>query len=415
MNRRFIGGLLGASLALAQAPEDFAYGLELTLPPGHSLYTLAIPEEVYRHLQSPLFDDLAVFNSQNQAVPYQLFEPRPYVKQPQPVSLTRLPSRPGDQTAPGYLVSLYIQSGELNFEWANPNPAGAVVTIWVSDDLTTWTRKGKLELIDPELVGPTLPAQEFRSPLDLYRFPETYLWLEAPSDQLPELTGAYITYRGSSSELLWVKSGPGEAITDGVRFDLGGFFPVLLFRIGFYQPPGQVSGRLFVDESWDHVGFEIQFSHLIEAGQDVMSAPKSLAYLTDSGRPFPARAWPPVALPARAWRLQAEGARAENLFLEVGYTPHELMFLAEGEGPFILAYGSGQAHTKPTQLMPGLPAWATPAQLSSAPKVLGGTSRLPSDSPPSPWFQVGIYAVLLLVAVILAWLAFRLLGSAPET
>lgn len=411
MNKRILGGLLAASLVWAQAPEDFGYGLELALPPDHSVYSLEIPEEVYRHLQSPLFDDLAIFNSQNQAVPYQLFEPRLYIKQPQSVYIRRLASRPQDPAAedlatPGYLLSFDNQGGLLSFEWEDPKSAGTTVTLWMSNDLTTWSRKGDLELTDPELVGPTQTSEAFRSPLNLAMFPETYFWLEAPSGQLPKLAGAYLTYPGSSSELFWLKSEPAETVTDGIRFDLGGFFPVQQVRIGFVEPPGQVSGELFVEDSWTSIGIDINSFHLIEAGRDLISPPVSVG-----GR---APGWPEDYAPARAWRLQAEGARAENLFLEFGYVPHKLMFLAEGEGPYILAYGSGYARTRPAEIMAGLPVWATPAQVSGEPQVLGGARRLSSDSPSSTWLQAGVYLALLLAAVVLAWLAYRLLGSASE-
>lgn len=414
MNKSSILSVIWLSVALAQSPDDFAYGLEVALSPEHSVYSLTLSEEVYRHLQSPLFNDLAVFNSDNKAVPYYLVEPRPYGEE-RPVDISYHLSRPQKQTAgaktrssAGYLITLPQQfSGYdwINFQWPNPDPAGALLTIWVSDDLRTWTRAGELELTDPELIGPPPPPTgALQNHLVPEMFPQTYLWLEAaPGEQLPRLTGAYLTYPGASGELLWLESGPGEPTTNGVRFDLGGFFPVQQVRIGFFRPPGHISGRLYADNPWEPFGIDINSSHLIEAGRDLISPPVRVAD------------WAGLYLPGRVWRLKAENAQAEELFLAVGYTPHELIFLAEGQGPFILAYGSAQTRTRP-ELQPWrLPVMPAPAQVHGEPFALGGASRLTSDSPTPFWHQAGIYLVLALVAGVLVWLAYRLIGSVPET
>jgi hypothetical protein len=132
----------------------------------------------------------------------------------------------------------------------------------------------------------------------------------------------------------------------------------------------------------------------------------------------------------RWWRIQVlQGAETlgqsqPGLILE--YYPALLRFLTQGEGPFTLAYGSRRV-TQPSatacdSLLQGLPQDQFQTLVSrnfswSEARALGGASALqPAPLPPKPASQrqVVLWAVLLLGAAVVAWMALSLLGRLRE-
>jgi hypothetical protein len=110
------------------------------------------------------------------------------------------------------------------------------------------------------------------------------------------------------------------------------------------------------------------------------------------------------------------GARAPKLTL--GWVPHELVFIARGEGPFQLAYGSAVALPAQAPVESILPEIATPDAASNRVKVaaarlgpqtvLGGDARRSPAPPPFPWKSVLLWIALALGVGVLAFMAIRL-------
>jgi hypothetical protein len=95
--------------------------------------------------------------------------------------------------------------------------------------------------------------------------------------------------------------------------------------------------------------------------------------------------------------------------LRVGWLPHEVVFLARGNGPFTLAYGSSKA--QPTTALGAIPATVTIVQAEfTPPESLGGDARLQPTPPPRTfWTKSGILWTVLVVGVaLLAFMAYRL-------
>jgi len=97
----------------------------------------------------------------------------------------------------------------------------------------------------------------------------------------------------------------------------------------------------------------------------------------------------------------------------VGWQPPELVFAARGGAPFMLAYGKHNATAGAlpvATLIPGydaargLPESVGVAQ-ASASTQLGGPSRLRAPLDTKRWM---LWAILVLGAAILGWMAFRL-------
>ena len=125
----------------------------------------------------------------------------------------------------------------------------------------------------------------------------------------------------------------------------------------------------------------------------------------------------------RYWRIQvlqgADSLGAGLPLLHLGYRPARLRFLAQGNGNFLLAYGSARAEVPPApdcaMLLQGLP----PAELQTmigtaqpgAARELGGDAVLAPAPRPTPRRQIVLWAVLVLGAAAVIWMALSLLRA----
>ena len=120
-----------------------------------------------------------------------------------------------------------------------------------------------------------------------------------------------------------------------------------------------------------------------------------------------------VALPCRACPFDAgEAPPSAPPRLEFAWQPDRLVFLAQGAGPYLVAYGSAtvkpalfsleallgkssQADLKPQMVRPG------------APFELGGKA-LAGARPPLPWKKIGLWGVLLFGVALIGAMSFSL-------
>jgi hypothetical protein len=110
---------------------------------------------------------------------------------------------------------------------------------------------------------------------------------------------------------------------------------------------------------------------------------------------------------------------AAGLVLEFAWQPRVLLFLARGPAPYTLFYGNAQAQpggvpadTLLAGVRPaggGAPA-VSPASLGS-PVVAGGVGRLVPPAPPLPWKRWILWGVLVVGALLLLAMAWRLARS----
>jgi hypothetical protein len=94
--------------------------------------------------------------------------------------------------------------------------------------------------------------------------------------------------------------------------------------------------------------------------------------------------------------------------LVVRYVPAEITFLAQGQGPFVLAYGSVSALPGETDLSQISANADVMAVTVGAAETLGGPSRRVSASAAFPWMRAVLWGVLILAALLLGWMALRL-------
>ena len=138
-----------------------------------------------------------------------------------------------------------------------------------------------------------------------------------------------------------------------------------------------------------------------------------------------------IALPGvrhREWRVLVEGGSAQTPpILEFGYSPELLRFVAQGQGPYRLAFGSAAASARPPPattcegLLQPLLAAATTSEreqlIGSAEagpvQVLAGPAArqpMPPAEPPR-WRRGLLWSVLLLAVGLLLWMARGLLAD----
>jgi hypothetical protein len=113
----------------------------------------------------------------------------------------------------------------------------------------------------------------------------------------------------------------------------------------------------------------------------------------------------------RYWRARitnSAGPPPEPLRLHVEWVPNEITFLAQGQGPFLLAYGNSTA-TRAEADLSQIPATVQVAAAAvGSRRVLGGSTRLVGKPAAFPWMRAVLWSVLLLAVVLLAWMAYRL-------
>ena len=207
--------------------------------------------------------------------------------------------------------------------------------------------------------------------------------------------------------------GVGEGTAREIHFDAPGPLPVSRLRVRLPEASSLVSvslhSRASAREPWHrrHAGLSYR---LTVKGED-LSSPE-----VDLPSPVMDRFW--------LLRIESNGAGLGQGLpdLELGWTPHRLVFLPRGGGPFLLGFGSGQIDRRRVLADDALTRFVadnkekmeiSPARLGEK-VVLGGEARL---SPPVvyPWKQWILWAVLVLGVVLMAWMALRLYGQINDT
>ena len=428
MRRTFSLLLLSLSLpfvSLAQplTPQDFAEGVQVTPAGSDSVQGLELPPSLYRTVTRQDLGDIRVFNAAGEAVPHTLLENDAPVLTEQELPLYPLTDETLEEalslsiergkastslqldTAPvATPTTTYIidQRGvnvprQLRFEWAETPPFFTPVRLEASRDLSNWQlsdgtmtlaelRQNGLELVKDELDAPAAP----------------YLWLKpGAGEALPPLTRVYAeVYRDPQQRTREIRVDAETSQPGSYLYDLGGPFRVV--QASIYPQVADVLARVRLESAADPAGpwqvrYQGSYFDLTQNGQRLQSNPLT----TEEAR-------------ARYWRLTADpsdglgGAPPALGFVTV---PDTLAFVARGDPPFTLAYGSLGAEPA-TFDMQGLlnASAATPATFAnvSAPFDLAGETAL-REPETFPWQSLMLWSVLIGGVALLAWLAVLLL------
>ena len=455
--------LTGASrlAAAAPLPDEFAYALPLEITEDNALVEVTLPLAVYQGVTRDDLGDLRVFNADDQVVPHTLRKPT-RARQKEETLTTELPFFPlrGDTGPLGNDLSLRVErSGEgtivdvratdttvaiaevpveaylidvsglesgidglkLNWQQTAENFLGELI-LEASDDLKKWRPLTTAAVANLTWQGHHLKQQKILLPHTRV----TYLRLRWPAGQEPL---SLVSVSVISNTDVAVEQPPRQSfeweakpITNqpgSYRVDLGGAVPVNTVRIHL---PG------------NNTLAQVQLYSAAIHEQPGSERWRGLVYtLNIRGQKLRNDA---IHLPPtrhRHWLLtfeqDGEASRPAPV-LEFGWQPDTLVFLAQGKGPFRLAYGSSQVLASSTPVEAflrsngnGQTTGMTPAvAVAGEPYVLGGEERRLPKPLPIPWKKYLLWGILgagvLLIGILAASLHRQMhatQGDGPES
>jgi hypothetical protein len=426
-------GLIGCSnLAQAQvSPKDFAYEQLAISTEAAPAYRFSLPLSVYQNTFREDLADLRVFNADGIAVPFSLS--RPTAQSPilqAPIALPLFPLHEGARilidgvhltiNSAGSAVNLQTQNGApasggvrqylldaravdsalsaLQLAW--PDAAAEFtgrLSIEVSDDLAAWhTLMSAAPIANLRANGQTLVANRVEFAPTKAKF-WRISWLGvAPSIELTSILGEQAASLTEpvrvSLEVIGIRD-PKNA--PEYTFDLSAHPPVSRFNVLLPDPNSvievELSSRSTLDAAWRVVA-RSSIYRVKTPDAEQQSPPIEVRQDTD-------RYW-------RARLVSVAYSPQAPLRLHVEWIPNEVTFLAQGQAPYRLAYGSASANHAESDLshLPATVAIA-PATLGAA-QVLGGPARLVALPAPFPRTRVALWSVLLLAVVLLSWMAY---------
>lgn len=434
-----------AAAAAPPRPDDFAYGIPIAGASEGAVYRLVLPEAVYQTVVREDLADLRVFNAAGDPVPHALEPdqgPPPSAAPPQVLPFFPLPEGPAGgsdslgadietdargavlririgeaEAAPGrrrYLVDLSALAEPpeaLELEWAGEAGGDfmAAADLAASSDLRTWQPLTAATLADLRFAEHRLHSRRLDLPAAAGRYLRlswTALVGEASLTRVRGLPRA----QAAEPTRFWrrLTADPSVEAAGTVAYDAGGPFPV--DRVWVRLPDVNSLSRVTVSSRSDpatiwrlrHRGLAY---HLRLQGATLQNPPAPV---------------PPTG--DRYWHLEADpdggGLGPGAPVVEVGWVPHQLVFLARGPAPFLLAFGSAAVPGAPeagkdllTLLGRHRESVAVqPADLGS-PMELGGPARRTPPPAPVPWQRYLLWGILALGVVALGVMAARLLKT----
>ena len=444
--------------AIAAEPlqvQQFAEAIPLTAEANHPVQQIAIPDAVYQRMVSPALNDVAVFDATGVAVPH-VFCAMPNqqsvteTQQPLtvfPVQLARagvqgttaqvhtdtgsiaitVPGDAGVQATVGVtaydldLSALTAPAVALQVQWLSPTGLSEVhVKVEQQDTAQQWqTVVADAVLKHVTADGQTLERAEIALPVATYKS----LRLtprDADGTVIDAVRVRTRTISALPADLNWftaVQTGPADdvppaasgAATQG--YDTLRQAPVTLARINLVAPNTRYDVRL-------------QSRRTPQAAWQTVWAGEAFYVVTAAGERRNAE----IALPAnqdRYWRLIADAANAPfTPILKLAYTPQNLRFVAQGQGPYRLAYGNASAVDRsPSATCEGLlktllqTTGSTENLIgtaaSGAPQVLAGAAALQATVPVTApaWRRWLLWGVLGIAVLVLLGMARKLLAD----
>lgn len=439
-----IGMLLLSSTSYAVSKADFAYGYTLEVDGDGAIYSLTLPEEVYQGLTRADRGDLRIFNSQDVAVPHhikRLVQDRE-VAQPDinlpifPLYAESVTTQAGD----GYKIHIVTDDKgaiiDINYGKTNADSTqkinaylidasqlskipNALLVTWPesqgdfvlgvevagSNDLNSWQPLVvHASLSNLHYGGHTLIQQRIDLPLRKQR----YLRLSWSSDRSLTVSGvqAHFPPAYQSQERKWSAFQVTDTDTQHhyYYFDTHSVLPADRVNIELPQPNTLVQVSLESANNEKGPWFTRYHGLLYDLNFEsnwLKTPDQSMSITTD-----------------RYWRLQILSPEEQlegKPTLRLGWIPEQLYFIAQGEAPFTLAYGSARVTPVDTPLaqLLSMDKLRNQQQLIKAAQLgsrieLGNKDKLKPARPPTDWKQIILWLVLIAGVGVLAYMALRL-------
>ena len=415
-------------------PADFARAATIRTVPGGQIFKVRLPDDVYLTVTRPDLADLRVFNAAGEAMPHAL---RTIPSTAQDAEWQKVPVFPmtGKQAGPAartavkvgrdgtvlevtgdssarraiaaYLVdatSVDRPLARLILTWGTcaDAPFLARVSVLGSNDLTRWdTLVPSVAIAQLKHESATLTRNEIELPALNGRW--RYLQITWPGELAGvTLTGVQLqTPTVMDTEIQWRTLTADDAGANGlVQFDTRGAFPVEYLQVEFADTADvarlDVRSRAGTSRDWvlRHSGF---FYALADARGTVRNSPAHISRTTD-----------------RYWSIENSTGRSRQPGreprIQIGWHPHELVFVAQGSPPYTLAYGNTRA---PAADAPVDTLLATLKRDARDGHVMTGTLEeartvAGADALKRAPRRIVLWVILLAVVAVLAVLAMRI-------
>ena len=449
--------LLAASSASATTPADYAAVFPISTTGEQAAWLIDLDVDVYRWSQDEDLRDIAIFNAAGNPVPlgqWNEITPIKIVEDHGPVPLLSLPrvvvpkpSRswrsPGDSPKQhvGQAIEIRLSRGSrpnrewlidasslnvgvdtITLDWSSPK-SGVVARFDVagSSELESWwsLRRGAA-ILALEEDGTRIDRREIK--LDRKGF--DYLRL-IRTDDGPDLVGlhAEISGRyeqvGAPAPLQWIDAKYRSIVTDEsthdvqLRYELPAALPVSQIRLGLFDD--NALARLQILSAFNGSDGSTRWN----------SRAQSVAYRLRRGDELIET--PDIALSSgpriRELRIDSTTPLAQPPRLSVGFRPQRIAFLAEGDGPYLLAVGNrGTRHpdypiATAIDRLREYPTWRPQSAMLGAMQTSAGESAIkaPVVQEEAPGWKRGLlWAVLILAAAIVGGMAITLLRGSSQ-
>lgn len=441
--------MLLAALSLSAAAEEiapgaFGYGTLVDTEGGEPLHAVRLPGAVYQRSTRADLADLRVFNAAAQPVPFAIRPaPVPTATPPAGVVLPVFPlpgpesgtadaplhvriesggalvaidrGRTTDSGSAGtYLVdasALRTPVAALELVFEGTAPLVARVDVAVSDDLRTFrTVNAGAPLLRTQLGGESLSQMR----VELGGVRAKYFRIHASAGTLGvslDRVTAIPPTEATSAPREHLVAVNGKADGKAFVYELDGAYPADHVSVDPVDDnavlPFEIDGRDGAGGDWVRLGGGTAYR--FKQGEVTISSP-AIAVRTG--------AW-------RAWRVRITGnapaGKAPRLRLE--WIPAEVVFAAQGAGPFMLAYGSGSVQTSGALPIATLiPGHGTDKAVEPAIATAGTNVQLAGPQalkPTADLRQWGLWGVMGAGALALGLMASRLLrqgrpGTTPR-
>jgi len=437
MRFRFLAVALLAALPVhAQAPSQFRASAPLTLEGEDALHQVELPYEAYRDARNDLAD-IRIFNAAGESVPFAWAgKPDPTLESAPPIDLPIFPVSKVEpatagpraevtvRAADGTLVSVKSRGAPAKAATVKPaawlldaskstenlkalvlnwqaGPGNEMVTVRVesSEDLKGWKTLAAAPLVRLESGGRILgqPRVDF-TPQKVKYF---RLTADSPAFQ-PISARAEHEPRGKlparHARSIYASQSPeGELV-----YDLGARLPIEALRLVPQQDNAVLSASIFTrddpKQGWRQLARGAPFYRLKRDGADVTSP------VIEIGR-----------RPARYWMMRLDpGSSTGTHALEVHWQSDALVFVAQGEAPFHLAFGNATAPSTALPLTTLVPQYERGKERKLEIAKVGPVRQEP---PPSRWDnlvgsmnprRIALWAILVGGVIGLGFMAWRL-------
>lgn len=436
---------------LAVTHDDFAYSAKLQTTPGTPFYELDIPETVYRQVSREDLGDIRVLNSSGEVIPH---------------GLRNVPTQKLDkektQSVPYY--PLYVKQGDKNAGMhlnIQRNATGEVIDI---------KRNEGQQAAADRLSGYLLDLREWKDPVDTIKvswsetLAESFIhkikisgsndlstWKTISTDkslvnlsyQSHQLTENIITINSGRIKyikILFEESKPGIEL---------GNIEVSNVKSSSQQKQNWIQANVEPGSKAGEYLFEREIKTVINKARIKLPENNTLVKVNVSSRQDESMPWR-YRGSAIVYRLTVSGVSIEHTdislnssrdndwklvidqqgggigngvpVVELVWNPQQLVFVARGEPPYTLVWGSARVspvNINAGKIMIGVNNKNRQAMLSKAQwrKATVQTVNLESlqpESKPVNWRQGVLWGILVIAAMLLIWMAIRLMGKMSE-